>query len=182
MEKPNIQVVDLNDQIVGYKPRNEVDFANEYYRVSALWLRNSQGQVLIAQRKLTKDKDPGKWGPAVAGTVEEGEDYSSNIVKEIEEEIGVTGLKLELGPKQQVTEPRHYFCQWWYGKSDMPAEDFILQEEEVEQVAWVETAKLKTRVEQEPETFVPTLPEALRLLETGLYWYENRYYLTWYAR
>ncbi len=29
------------------------------------------------------------WGSAVAGTVEKGEDYESNIYKETEEEIGL---------------------------------------------------------------------------------------------
>ena len=56
------QIVDDQDNIIGAKPRNEIDFINDYFRSSGLWLTNSKNQVLIAQRVLSKDKDPGKWG------------------------------------------------------------------------------------------------------------------------
>ena len=56
------QIVDDQDNIIGAKPRNEIDFKKDCFRSSGLWLTNSKGQVLIAQRSLSKDKDPGKWG------------------------------------------------------------------------------------------------------------------------
>ena len=37
---------------------------------------------------------PEVWGPAVSGTNEEGETYDSNIIKEAQEEIGLTGYTL----------------------------------------------------------------------------------------
>ena len=48
-------------------------------------------RVLIVERQTAFDKkyDPGKWGPSAAGTVEEGETYQSNIIKELQEEIGL---------------------------------------------------------------------------------------------
>ena len=45
-----IQIVDENDQVISHKVRSEVDYQNDIYRVAALWVTNSQGQVLIAQR------------------------------------------------------------------------------------------------------------------------------------
>lgn len=74
-----IQIVDDQDQFIGLKERNEVDYKSDIYRVSALWLTNSKGQTLLAKRAAVKDKDPGKWGPAVAGTIDEGETYDENI-------------------------------------------------------------------------------------------------------
>jgi len=97
------QIVDDQDNLIGAKPRNEIDFKNDYYRISGLWLTNSKGQILIAQRLLTKDKDPGKWGPAAAGTLEVGETYESNAYKEADEEIGLTGVKFTQGPKMKFT-------------------------------------------------------------------------------
>ena len=38
----------------------------------------------MARSVFMIDKLPGKWGPAVAGTVEEGESYEENIIKEAE--------------------------------------------------------------------------------------------------
>lgn len=119
--------------------------------------------MLIAQRKLTKDKDPGKWGPAVAGTVDEDETYNQNIVKEIEEEIGVNGLDLQQGPHVRITEPRNYFCQWYTSLLDKPAEEFNIQEEEVEQVAWISVDKLKQELQSQPEKYISTMPGIIKL-------------------
>ena len=151
------QVVDENDEIVEYKLRNEIDFKKEYYRISALWLMNENRQVLIAQRLLTKDKDPGKWGPAAAGTFEKGEDYESNIYKEAEEEIGLTGVKFETGNKLKFEEPRKAFCQLYIGISNKSAEDFIPQPEEVERVIWIDLAELKKDLLENPNKYVPSL-------------------------
>jgi len=98
-----IIIVDENDKIIGYKERGTLNF-RDIYRVSALQVKNSVGQILLAQRKLTKKKNPGKWGPAVAGTNDEGETYESNIIKEAEEEIGLVDFEMKVKNKQRVDE------------------------------------------------------------------------------
>lgn len=102
--KKKIVIVDDKDNIICYKNRSEVR-QEDIYRVSALWIINTKGEILLAKRALTKAHDPGKWGPAVAGTVEEGETYKTNIIKEAEEELGLKLIDLDLveGPKK-----RHY--------------------------------------------------------------------------
>ena len=151
------QVVDKDDNLVGLKPRDEIDFQNDYYRISGIWLTNSRGQILIAQRKLTKDKDPGKWGPAAAGTLEEGETYESNAYKEAEEEIALTGVKLELGPKMTFEQPRHSHLQWFLARVDKLESEFIPQPTEVERVMWVDEAELVRDVEENPDKYVPSM-------------------------
>jgi isopentenyl-diphosphate delta-isomerase len=68
-----IIIVDDEDNIIGIKEREEVDKKNLRYRCSALWVKNSKGEILLAKRALTKKHSPGKWGPAVAGTLAENE-------------------------------------------------------------------------------------------------------------
>lgn len=151
------QIVDENDQLVGHKLRDEIDFKTEYYRIAALWLTNSQGDVLIAQRLITKDKDPGKWGPAAAGTLEQGEDYESNMYKEAEEEIGLTGVEFATGEKLKFEEPRKAFCQIFIGECDWPDDKFIPQATEVEQVKWVPLQELIDDVSANPGNYVPSM-------------------------
>ena len=158
------QIVNEKDEVIGHKPRNQIDFATDIYRIAALWLVNSSGQVLIAQRKLTKDKDPGKWGPAAAGTLEQGETYESNIYKEAEEEIGIKDIKFELGPKQRFEKPRASFCQWFVAQTDMSEDEFVPQPEEVECVKWVDLPELSDDVERNPDTYVPSMAKILKLL------------------
>jgi len=158
------QIVDARDTVVGAKPRNKIDFEKDYFRSSGLWLTNTKGQVLIAQRVLSKDKDPGKWGPAVGGTLEVGETYESNAHKEASEELGLTGVKLKMGPKMKVIIPRHCFCQWFIANCDKTENEFTLQTSEVEQVKWIDKDALFEDVRINPEKYLPTMPLVLEAL------------------
>ena len=121
-----IVVVDENDIEIGFQDRN--DDGNFICRVSALWLTNSKGEILMAQRALTKKWGAGKWATAVAGTVDEGETYDSNIVKEIYEELGVTlGLEnLTRGSKFFVRGSHDYFLQWYFATLDKAIKEFTV--------------------------------------------------------
>lgn len=157
-------IVDANDTIVGAKESRDIDYSNEIYRVAALWLWNSDDEILIAQRKAAKGNDAGQWGPTVAGTVEEGESYEANITKETQEEIGVVGIEFELDEKLLILGLRNYFVQFFRARLDKPAEDFELQSEEVESVRWIKPAQLKQEVSAHPEKFVPAMKRSLELL------------------
>src|SRR3989344_8863957 len=104
--KPKIVIVDENDKVVCEKDKEMVRGA-DIYRVSALWITNSRDEILLARRALTKSHHPRKWGPAVAGTVDEGETYEENIIKEAEEELGLKNIKPELGPKTKTDNEFH---------------------------------------------------------------------------
>ncbi len=154
-------IVDDEDTQIGLKFRNEIDYKVDNYRWSSIWIINSQGEVLMAQRKLTRDKDPGMWGPAVSGTIEEGETYESNAYNEAEEELGLTGIHLELGPKERMLTPRKSFGQWFICKTDKAASEFTPQEDEVEQVAWVKKEELMADIKSNPEKYMPIVRRAI---------------------
>lgn len=159
------QIVDDQDNLIGHKKRKDIDPKNDIYRIGALWLTNSSGQILIAQRVLTKDMDPGKWGPAAAGTMEEGETYESNIYKEAEEEIGLTGIKLIKGPQQRFRQPRQAFCQWYTAVCDWPESRFVLQADEVARVKWVDPIELRIDAENNPDKYVPGMKSEIDLFQ-----------------
>lgn len=103
-----IPIVNESDEVIAYKERESIA-VEDIYRVSALWVKNSKGESLLAQRAFTKKHSPGKWEPAVAGTVEEGEDYDSNIIKEIEEELGLKDIKIFKAKKIRRTGLHNFF-------------------------------------------------------------------------
>jgi isopentenyldiphosphate isomerase len=158
-------IVDGSDSPVGAKQGREMQYA-DIYRVSALWLTDKQsGDILLAQRKWTERNDPGKWITAVAGTVEVNETYEDNIVKEIEEEIGLTGLTLTAGPKLFIDDAKHkYFCQWFLSSVDKNNVTLKIQEEEVEAVKWVSKAWLLRDAKDHPQSYPPTMLETLAAL------------------
>jgi isopentenyldiphosphate isomerase len=158
-----IPVVDKNDVEIGLKERDAIG-PNDIYRVSALWLTNTKGEVLLAQRAFSKKNSPGVWGPAVAGTIEEGETYDSNIVKEIQEEIGVSVSidQLHKGPKTfHKTEQRACFDQWYLYIADIPLQQFIVSEEEVAEIRWVNRLELEQWYAKHPEEFLNTTSQWL---------------------
>lgn len=165
---PSVRIIIVNDQdeIIGYKERGTLA-KEDVYRVSGLWVTNSKGDILFAQRKFNKKHDPGKWGPAVAGTIDESETYESNIIKEAKEEIGLKHIKPTPGPKRRVSDDYNYFCQWYTLSIDKPTEDFVIQEEEVEQVKWFTQAELEQELRQHPEKYLKGLSWAVAAFHEG---------------
>lgn len=161
------QIVDENDQLIGHKWRDEFDSEHDIYRVSALWLTNSAGQILLAQRSPKKKNGGGLWEAAVAGTLEDDETYEQNIVKETEEEIGLTGLEITHSQKIFYDTPRKFFCMFFYAVVDQEQGDFKL-EDEVAAVQWVEPEWLKKDVVQNPQLYVPGLGKNLETIMKGV--------------
>ena len=155
-----IAIVDEKDNLLDYKNITEV-LSTDISRISALWLENEKKEVLIAQRAENKKFDPGKWGPAVAGTVEEGEDYLDNVLKEAKEEVGLTFVErdLTLGPKQLIQgNHRRYFLQWYFAKiGKLSAEDLTIQEDEVACVMFLSANELDRWFKEKPEDFVKNM-------------------------
>lgn len=162
-----IIVVDENDNEIGVKERIDITH-NDIYRVSGLWLTNSKGEILLAQRSFNKHPahSPGKWGPAVAGTVEEGETYEENIAKEIEEEIGLENLDLIKSQKNfRDTGKRKYFVQIYSANIDKPINEFKIQENEVEQVKWFTKDELREKFTNHPKDFIGSIKEIFEEME-----------------
>ena len=159
MEK--IVIVDETDKIIGSVQRRNL-LPGQIYRVAALFITNSRKEILLAKRALSKDKDPGLWGPAAAGTLAEGESYEVNIKKEAREELGLTGINLKKGPKQRVTFPFNHFTQWFFLTLNAPISHFKIQREEVDSVSWISFEDCKRRVEKDDPSLTYSLKQAWR--------------------
>ncbi len=154
-----IIVVDENDKEIGLKERSEVT-KNEISRKSVLWVTNPKGEVLLSKRGAKKNV-PLRWSAAVAGTVDEGEDYVSNILKEAKEEIGIdlTSADIKLVRKVRVkNEFSNHYATWFSCVVDKEISEFVLEPEEVIGLRWIEPAQLTKEIAENPESFVPTAP------------------------
>jgi len=160
-----IPIVNKQDEILGYKDRNDTNL-NDIIRVSGVWVYNSQKKVLIAQRSPNKKHEAGKWAPSVGGTVEEGETYLTNAIKEIEEEIGIIAKEKDLTVGvHRLSANDTFFGQVYFYKTDISTSDFILQEDEVAQVKWISIDELKQWYTKNPQDFIETFKGALQDIE-----------------
>lgn len=159
-------LVDEQGNFIGHKERNSLA-AGDAVAVSGLWVENSQGEVLIAQRSMNKTTSPGLWGPAAAGTLEPGETFESNIIKEAAEEIG-----LSVSEPEEVYRVHHWrpdktgrYTAWFRTKVDKPIGSFKLQKEEVAAVKWITKSDLLDQTKTNPQLFVSNPERWQQMLE-----------------
>lgn len=160
-----IILVDERDQIVGYKERRD-RVLTDIIRATGLWVfRAETKEVLIARRSMSKPYDKGKWGPSAAGTLEQGETYTSNVVKEAREEIGlkIDPAKLIKGKYQLIQATQRYFYQgFFYEVPVHMLSNFTLQKDEVDEVRFVQIEKLIEWVTARPQDFIESFGRGLQ--------------------
>ncbi|MBI4017465.1 MAG: NUDIX domain-containing protein [Candidatus Aenigmarchaeota archaeon] len=156
MTERKVIVVDEKDSPIGTKRWQELS-AKDIYRASALWITNSNGDILLARRAFTKKHDPGKWGPAVAGTVEEGETYESNIIKEAEEELGLKNINPATGPNERTFGSTYTHFTQWFTLVVPSSQEFVVQKEEVAEIRWFSKKELLQAIEEETHEFIPNM-------------------------
>lgn len=90
-----LPVVDTDGNPVGSATRGECHSGSMIlHPVVHLHLFNSRGELYLQRRPSWKDIQPGKWDTAVGGHVDYGETAEKAILREIREELGLTGLDI----------------------------------------------------------------------------------------
>lgn len=151
------------------------------HRSSHVWLLRRRGEkmeILLQKRSSGKDSFPGCYDISSAGHIPAGMDYVSSALKELREELGVEAESFEL---QYCGKRFIYYEKVFYGKlfidnqvsniyilwRDCEAENFTLQEEEVEAVKWF---GFEECVELVRQNRIPhcIMMEELEMLEKGI--------------
>jgi pyrimidine 5'-nucleotidase len=145
-----------------------------------------ESSVLIQKRVLTKDYCPGRYDPTPGGVVQFNESYDDNMVRELEEEMGIHCriLSTESESESNVssdasTRPtlklRKLFTfpyeddrvrvwgQFYEGNYEGTMHDLALQEAEVASVHRMSLTELFDLVSKSPELFMPDSVHALQL-------------------
>ncbi len=151
-----ITIVNEQDEVIGSKERDEIA-SEDIYRVSALYVEDKDGNILMAKRATTKKHNPGAWQNAVAGTVEEGESYGRNIIKEAAEEIGIEFDHLLVAHKEFRDGEHKFFCQWYFAIIDQTGDALKRQESEVEELKWFTPEEFKAEFKRARENFTGDL-------------------------
>ncbi|HEU0085703.1 MAG TPA: NUDIX domain-containing protein [Candidatus Paceibacterota bacterium] len=163
-----IPIVNKSDEIVRYKERYETT-TDDIRRIIILHVFNENDEVLLAKRCSQKIIDPDKWGPSVAGTVEEGYDYDSTVIKEAEEEIGLKNIKPIFITKlfYEVSNAKRFAAVYYYHINSKENE-IVLQEEEVAEVKWIGFEELDKWFTAKPEEFVPSFSRAIETIKIAI--------------
>lgn len=112
--------------------------------IVAVFIYNDQGQFLIQKVAASK----GNYYASTAGHVQSGEiDFSKAMLRELQEEIGLTATKSEL----KLVKIRRYeykFTFLYLLKSNVSIDMLHLQQEEVESVRWMSIGEIESLCKQ----------------------------------
>lgn len=88
-------IVDDDDRVIGTAPRSACHGNPALvHRAVHVLVVNGAGDLLLQKRSAHKDIQPGKWDTSVGGHLAPGESYRAAAVREMGEELGLTGLPL----------------------------------------------------------------------------------------
>lgn len=143
--------VDDQDQLLGGVARSLLRRDHLLHRASYIFVYNrSLESLYIHLRTSTKDYCPSYWDLAAGGVVQFGESYEDNAERELNEEYGLSSVKLEKVCCVLCKEQRVWggvFLVEWEGK----VEDLVPQPEEVVRI---ELRKIEDIVKME-ELYTP---------------------------
>ena len=156
-----VAIVDEKNRVVGSAPRREMRAKALPHRATYVLVFNSQGELYVQKRTLTKDVFPGYYDPAAGGVVLAGETYMEGAVREVEEEMGVRDVPLTALFEFYHQDERYRV--WGATFSCVYDGAVVLQEEEVESGAFMPLSDILHTAETLPFT-----PDGLYVLKRYL--------------
>lgn len=89
-----LPLVDENGHIIGRATRETCHSGSFLlHPVVHLHVFDQQGRLYLQKRADTKDIQPGKWDTSVGGHVDEGESIETALLREANEELGLTDIQ-----------------------------------------------------------------------------------------
>jgi isopentenyl-diphosphate delta-isomerase len=92
-----LDIVNERDEVVGRTAKSEARAKGLITRVAFIVIVNRKGELLIQQRKGSKDAYPLYWSGAAAGHLMSGESYGDGARRELREELGIETPLVPLG-------------------------------------------------------------------------------------
>ena len=86
-------VVDEEDNIVGKAERSKVHSSGLIHRSVFFFVFNEKNEILVNKRSRTKEFYPGYYSIALGGHLNSGESYEQAVIREAEEELGISEAK-----------------------------------------------------------------------------------------
>jgi isopentenyldiphosphate isomerase len=148
-----VALVDADGVVCGSAPRSVMRRDNLRHSATGVLVCNSAGEIYVHRRTPTKDVYPARYDFMAGGVIAAGEDPYDAVVRELAEELGITGVALEKLPEGDYADEftnYHaylYTCRW-----DGPIHH---QPEEVDWGDWMAVPDLIARLDDPSWPFVP---------------------------
>ena len=151
-----VDLVDLEDRVLGQVTRGRVRGENLLHRGVSVLVWNGRGELFVHRRTDTKDVFPGLHDLFVAGVVGAGETYAEAARREAQEELSIVGPRPEELFRYLYQGPA---CRAWTGVFQLTWDGPVVPQ--ASEVAW--GAFLPLDVVQERLLSWPFVPDGLEV-------------------
>ncbi len=124
-----------------------------WHKAVAMFIINSKGQVLLQKRSANKKMWPNMWDITAGGHVLAGEFGFQSIIREAEEELGITLNKNDItfvgssiSTNVQGDIVNNHFNEFYIVNKDIDETTLKLQEEEVSEVKWIDKNEIIEKI------------------------------------
>jgi isopentenyldiphosphate isomerase len=140
--------VDEQDNLLGAIGRAELRDRGLIGRGTYILVFNSAGDLCVHRRTLSKAIYPGYWDVAAGGMVQAHESYAESAARELEEELGVSGVDLRAHEQFFFDQPgNRVWCAVFSAVWDGPLR---LQPEEVLEARFIPVDEVMGETEHKP--------------------------------
>jgi isopentenyldiphosphate isomerase len=140
--------VDEQDNLLGAIGRAELRDRGLIGRGTYILVFNSAGDLCVHRRTLSKAIYPGYWDVAAGGMVQAHESYAESAARELEEELGVSGVALRAHEQFFFDQPgNRVWCAVFSAVWDGPLR---LQPEEVLEARFIPVDEVMGETEHKP--------------------------------
>lgn len=164
-DEPLIQIVNEADEPIASTTRKEAQQKGLLHRIAEIMVEDPGGRILLQKRADSRDTNPGCWTTSVGGHVDAGEDYLEAAVREMQEEIGLSDVKLqEIGSyrKNSMHEWRKLNRFYKIFKAVVPVDTrFRPDPIEVSEVRWFTLDEIRQLIDQNAGQFTSGLTEVI---------------------
>lgn len=144
-----IEVIDDNGNFTGeVVDIKELHDRNLLHYEIVVFIVNDNKEVLLQKRSTNKRFNANKWA-VLAGHVDAYESLEEAALREIQEELGVSVERPKLIPLG-----KHNLTYYYFVKSNLKEEDFVLQKEELSEVKWIPIEEVIMRILNHDDTLV----------------------------
>lgn len=148
-----LDVVDMQDNTIGQATRREIHEKSLTHRSVHILVFNSEGDLFMQKRAMSKDENPGMWDTSAAGHVDSGETYVASAHRELREELGIEAvlkafLKLQAEAETGWEHVTVYSC--------VADRIIVIDLEEISEGRFWKISEIRESLNQSPAQFTST--------------------------